>query len=127
MTSSGNKVSRGAQPRIQFRPPQKRALLQLRRAPSSINSNGVSVIRKGKGASATSAGNGVVTPNASSQDDSFQLLPSPASLGKPFAMVIRLQPEILDELKQAEVEGRELSMKFGIKAGEHVSFHTLFS
>jgi hypothetical protein len=71
---------------------------------------------------AANAGNaGGEASTASCPEDLYQLLPSSAPLGKPFAMIIRLQPEILEELKQADAEGRELSMKFGLNAAEHVS------
>jgi hypothetical protein len=59
--------------------------------------------------------------SATSQEESFQLLPCPVTAGRPFAMIIRLQPEMLEELKQADSEGHESMIKFGAYATGHVS------
>jgi hypothetical protein len=59
--------------------------------------------------------------SATFQEESFQLLPCPVTAGRPFAMIIRLQPEMLEELKQADSEGHESMIKFGAYATGHVS------
>lgn len=113
--SSGSKFSR-ATGRGQFRPPQNRGIVPLRHGPASSKRT---LLGQGKDAAGSvSAGNGGITN--SSQEESYQLLAHPGTTGRPFAMMIRLQPEILEELKQAEVEGNAPMMKFGANAGGHV-------
>eukprot|EP00250_Pteridium_aquilinum_P014360 c21937_g1_i1 orf=98-4279(-) len=55
-----------------------------------------------------------------SQEESYQLLAHPEGSTLPFAMIIRLTPEILEELKHAEAEGVVPRMKFGDNVGSHV-------
>lgn len=112
--SSGNKFAR-ATGRGQFRPPPNRGLVPLRHGQASSKRT---PLGQGKDATGSvSAGNGGVAI-----EESFQLMPHPSTIGPPFAMVIRLQPEILEELKQAEADGIEPEMKFGTNALGHVSW-----
>ncbi|KAI5060050.1 hypothetical protein GOP47_0024470 [Adiantum capillus-veneris] len=112
--SSGSKFPRGTG-RGQFRPPQNRGLLPLRHGPASSKKTSLGQGRDAIGS--LCAGNG---GSGSAREESFQLLAHPSTMGRPFAMLIRLQPEILEELKQAEADGIQASMKFGANATGHV-------
>lgn len=59
---------------------------------------------------------------ASSQEESFQLLQQEERNLRPFAMAIRLTPELLKDLKRVEAEGGACLMKFGVTPAGHVSF-----
>ena len=120
--SSNNKFARGTA-RIQFRPSQgqNRGLMPLRPCPGSSTKR--IPPRQGKDGSSYPSTGGTMT----SQEESFQLLPCSVPDARPFAMIIRLQPEMLEELKQAELEGHESMIKFGAYATGHVSlFCSLF-
>lgn len=51
--------------------------------------------------------------SAVSQDEKFQLQQFEVDAVRPFAMAIRLTPELLSDLKRAEAEGAACLMKFG--------------
>jgi hypothetical protein len=73
-------------------------------------------VGKGRLGSAGGSGAAFVAP---SQEESFQVL----SLDQgrpPFAMAIRLTPEVLEDLKRAEAEDVKCEMKFGVTPAGHV-------
>ncbi len=73
-------------------------------------------VGKGRLGSAGGSGAAFVAP---SQEESFQVL----SLDQgrpPFAMAIRLTPEVLEDLKRAETEDVKCEMKFGVTPAGHV-------
>ncbi|MCO5587586.1 hypothetical protein L7F22_041535 [Adiantum nelumboides] len=111
--SSGSKFARGTG-RGQFRPPQNRGLVPLRHGPASSKKTSLSQGRDSIGT--LGVGNG---GTANAREESFQLLTHPSTMNRPFAMIIRLQPEILEELNQAEADGIQASMKFGANATGH--------
>ncbi|MCO5553441.1 hypothetical protein L7F22_006962 [Adiantum nelumboides] len=112
--SSGSKFARGTG-RGQFRPPQNRGLVPLRHGPASSKKTSLSQGRDTFGT--LGVGNG---GTANAREESFQLLTHPSTMNRPFAMIIRLQPEILEELNQAEADGIQASMKFGANATGHI-------
>ena len=120
--SSNNKFARGAA-RIQFRPSQSqnRGSIPLRPCVGPSSTKRIPP-RQSKDGSAHPINGGITT----SQEETFQLLPCPVTAGRPFAMIIRLQPEMLEELKQAESEGHESMIKFGAYATGHVSITLIF-
>ncbi len=71
---------------------------------------------KGRLGSAGGSGLAVVAP---SQEESFQVLSLDQGRA-PFAMAIRLTPEVLEDLKRAEAEDVKCEMKFGITPSGHV-------
>ena len=58
---------------------------------------------------------------AASPDERFQLQQFEDGEPRPFAMAIRLTPELLSDLKRAEAEGSACFMKFGVTPAGHVS------
>lgn len=64
---------------------------------------------------------GGATRATPSQDERFQLQQFEDGEPRPFAMAIRLTPELLSDLKRAEAEGSECLMKFGVTPAGHVS------
>jgi hypothetical protein len=71
---------------------------------------------KGRLGSAGGSGLAVVAP---SQEESFQVLSLDQGRA-PFAMAIRLTPEVFEDLKRAEAEDVKCEMKFGITPSGHV-------
>ncbi len=66
-----------------------------------------------------SAGGSGLAFVAPSQEESFQVLSLDQGRA-PFAMAIRLTPEVLEDLKRAEAEDVKCEMKFGITPSGHV-------
>jgi hypothetical protein len=62
---------------------------------------------------------------APSQEESFQLLQQEEGKVRPFAMAIRLTPELLRDLKRVEAEGGACLMKFGVTPAGHVSLQSI--
>ncbi|KAG0610135.1 hypothetical protein M758_7G041200 [Ceratodon purpureus] len=73
----------------------------------------------GKGRLGGGGGGGRAVQPAS-QDERFQLQQFEEGEPRPFAMAIRLTPELLSDLKRAEAEGSACLMKFGTTPGGHV-------
>ncbi|CAK9197740.1 unnamed protein product [Sphagnum troendelagicum] len=72
----------------------------------------------GKGRLGSAGGSGLAFV-APSQEESFQVLSLDQGRA-PFAMAIRLTPEVLEDLKRAEAEDVKCEMKFGITPSGHV-------
>ncbi|CAM6035580.1 unnamed protein product [Sphagnum compactum] len=72
----------------------------------------------GKGRLGSAGGSGLAFV-APSQEESFQVLSLDQGRA-PFAMAIRLTPEVLEDLKRAEAEDVKCEMKFGISPSGHV-------
>lgn len=69
-------------------------------------------------------GRDLSSSSAGSQEEKFQLLQhqqfQEGASVRPFAMAIRLTPELLSDLKRAEAEGSACVMKFGVTPSGHV-------
>ena len=59
-------------------------------------------------------------------EELYQLLAVSSTTPQPFAMIIRLTPEVIEEIKQAEVDGVTSVMKFGTHAIGHMSSYSNF-
>ncbi|CAK9875194.1 unnamed protein product [Sphagnum jensenii] len=116
---SGSKLGRGTgrgTGRMMVAPPPPLGRgMPMRRQGMGPKQKGTGV-GKGRLGSAGGSGAAFVAP---SQEESFQVL----SLDQgrpPFAMAIRLTPEVLEDLKRAETEDVKCEMKFGVTPAGHV-------
>jgi hypothetical protein len=78
-------------------------------------------VGKGRLGGGRDGGAGGRAPHRASQDERFQLQQFEDGEPRPFAMAIRLTPELLNDLKRAEAEGSACLMKFGVTPAGHVS------
>ena len=90
-----------------------------------VGLRGAAIERKGRLGGRSDSG-AVARPSCASQDEKFQLQQFEVNAVRPFAMAIRLTPELLSDLKRAESEGAACLMKFGFTATGHVSVICVF-
>ena len=104
-------------------PPVEQEIMQFQHGSPMLNKTS-KVPRKDIGDCVPTLGNGAIPSNR--HEELYQLLAVSSTTPQPFAMIIRFNPDIIEEIKQAEVDGITSMMKFGTHASGHVSSYSNF-